>query len=50
NKLMAMHMNRTSNVTPRDEASLPGGGGDVVLPVVVSSRDRDPAGLEVGPR
>lgn len=27
----------------------PGGGGVVVLPVVVSSSDRDPAGLEVGP-
>lgn len=36
-------------MTSRDEASLPSGGGDVVLPMVVSSSDRDPAGLEVGP-
>lgn len=36
-------------MTSRDEASLPSGGRDVVWPVVVSSSDTDPAGLEVGP-
>ncbi|KAI6681324.1 hypothetical protein NL676_035205 [Syzygium grande] len=41
-------MNRTSSVTQRYEASLPGGGGDVVVPVVGAGSFRDPAGLEVG--
>ncbi|KAI6681353.1 hypothetical protein NL676_035234 [Syzygium grande] len=41
-------MNRTSTFTQRYEASLPGGGRDVVVPVVGAGSYGDPAGLEVG--
>ncbi|KAK3437208.1 hypothetical protein EUGRSUZ_C01644 [Eucalyptus grandis] len=39
---------RTSSVTRRYEVSLPGGGGDGVVPVVGAGSYRDPARLELG--
>ncbi|XP_039164003.1 uncharacterized protein LOC120291109 [Eucalyptus grandis] len=41
-------MNRTSSVTLRYEATLPGGGRDGVVPVVGAGSYGHPAGLEVG--
>ncbi|KAF8007210.1 hypothetical protein BT93_K1265 [Corymbia citriodora subsp. variegata] len=46
-KLMAIDMNRTS--TPRDETSLPGGCGDVLVPVVGADSGRIRLRQEVGP-
>ena len=47
-KLMATEMNRTSSIPQRYEASLPGGGRDVVAPVVGAGSYGDPVGLEFG--
>lgn len=47
-KLAVPVNNLTSCVTPRNEESVPGGAGDVVVPVVGAGSDGNPFGLKVG--